>query len=117
MRYLIPVLLVAIIAAGCVLPPPGASGNPGSAKYQACISQCGPGNAGNGTYCEDGCRVQEAQDTNGTYWCDQLANKPEIPACYGTVAKSAGDRTVCDRLSNVTARNYCISAFGNPSTG
>lgn len=85
----------------------------GSANYQRCASQCGPENAGNGSFCQDGCRVQEAEDTKSTALCDQLNNQENRPSCYGIVAKAVGDLTVCNRLPEGTERNYCVSIFGS----
>lgn len=120
MRYLaLSVVLLGLLVAGCAsqggTQGPGPAGG-GSANYQRCASQCQSGNAGNGTYCVDGCRVQEAEDTNNTAWCDKLDKKANIPSCYGTVAKSAGDIKICDRLSGATDRQYCVSVFGGPGT-
>jgi hypothetical protein len=102
---------LALLICGCTSPgQPAASG---SANYQRCANQCGGGNAGNGTFCLDGCRVQEAEDAKNTAWCDALDNKANRPSCYGIVAKAVGDRTVCDRLPEGTERNYCVSIFGS----
>ncbi len=110
MRNVLLMISLAVLLAGCASPgtPPGLTG---SANYQRCAAQCGPGNAGNGTYCLDGCRVMEAVDTNNTAWCDVLDNKAERPSCYGHVAKSSSTITVCDRLSG-TEKDYCVSTFG-----
>jgi hypothetical protein len=96
----------------------GTSGGPttGSANYQNCASQCASGNAGSGAYCTDGCRLEEATRTKNTYWCDQLDKSNNIPACYGTVAKTTSDITLCDKFSG-TERSHCIAAFGSSSTG
>jgi hypothetical protein len=94
--------------------PPSATG---SATFQRCISQCGPGNAGNGTLCADGCRVQEAADTKSTSPCDSLVDQANRPSCYGTVAKAAGDLSICNAFSNATEKNYCVSVFGSPGAG
>ncbi len=112
MKYALLLIPLFLLAAGCTYT--GASPS-GSANYQRCVSQCGAGNAGNGSYCIDGCRLQEASQSNSTYWCDQLSNQANRPSCYGTVAKSSGDRTVCDRL-NSSDRQLCISIFGQPGT-
>jgi hypothetical protein len=114
-------LTFVLLLAGCLgqQTSPGANGTPtgGSANFQRCISQCAAGNAGNGTLCKDGCSVQEAADTKSTTLCDSLIDQANRPSCYGTVAKAAGDSTVCGRLSNPTDKNYCLSVFGSPSTG
>jgi hypothetical protein len=75
------------------------------------------GNAGNGTLCTDGCRMQEAADTKSTSLCEILDNPANRPSCYGTVAKSAGDLSICDRFTNATEKDYCVSVFGSPGTG
>jgi hypothetical protein len=112
---LIPLLLLAGCASqngpGIVDTGPG-----GSANFQRCASQCQGGNAGSGAFCMDGCRVQEAEDTKDTSWCDRLDNRANVPSCYGTVAKSAGDIRICDRLADDTDHNYCVSVFGGPGT-
>jgi hypothetical protein len=114
-------LAFVLLLAGCLgqqTSPAGGNGAAsGSANYQRCISQCAPGNAGNGTLCRDGCSVQEAADTKSTTLCDSLIDQANRPSCYGTVAKSSGDISVCDRLSNPTDKNHCLSVFGSPSTG
>ncbi len=114
MKNAILLVILALAVAGCTAP--GGNAPSPSANMQRCLSQCAPGNAGNGTFCKDGCRVQEASSTNNTYWCDVLDNPANRPSCYGTVAKSSGDRSVCDRLQNPTDRSYCVSVFGSPGT-
>ncbi|MFA5091292.1 MAG: hypothetical protein WC483_01495 [Candidatus Paceibacterota bacterium] len=49
--------------------------------------------------------------------CESLIDKANRPSCYGTVAKAAGDISVCNGLSNSTDKNYCVSVFGSPSSG
>jgi hypothetical protein len=115
MRYAISLILLAVLAAGCTNNG-GTASLTGSANYQNCLSQCQAGNVGNGTYCKDGCRMTEAAATNNTAWCDQLDNPATRPSCYGTVAKSAGDIKICDRLSDSTDHKYCVSTFGAPGT-
>ncbi len=88
----------------------------GSATYQECVSQCQPGNAGSGPYCVDGCRETEAALTKDTSWCDQLDNKANIPSCYGTVAKTTGDLSICDRFTG-TDKDHCVAAIGSTSAG
>jgi hypothetical protein len=117
-------LILGLLLAGCVGPgaanrtAPASGGIPpqGSANFQRCASQCGAGNYGNGTFCKDGCRLQEAADTKSTVWCDLLDQRSNRAACYGIVAKSAGDITICNHLSDDTDKNHCISAFGSSST-
>jgi hypothetical protein len=115
-------LAFVLLFAGCLQQPasPGAGAVPssgtGRANFQRCVSQCGTGNAGNGTLCMDGCRVQEAADTKSTSLCDSLVDQANRPSCYGTVAKAAGDRSICDRFSNATEKAYCVSVFGGPGT-
>ncbi|MFN7991434.1 MAG: hypothetical protein U0R44_04730 [Candidatus Micrarchaeia archaeon] len=117
MRYVVLALILAVFLAGCASVGGNQSGTGGgSANFQRCISQCGPGNSGNGSLCKDGCRVQEAEDTKSTSLCDQLDNQANRPSCYGTVAKSAGDIKVCERLTDATDKNYCVSIFGGPGT-
>ncbi len=108
-----------------VITPPGNPGKndsnktipaAGSANYQRCVSQCQHGNAGNGIFCTDGCRAEEAAGTKNTYWCDQLDNKPNIPPCYGTVAKTTGNVAVCDKFTG-TDKDHCVGAFGSTSSG
>jgi len=115
------ILALILVLAGCTQqqssPGGGNESASGSANFQQCISQCGPGNVGNGTFCKDGCRVLEAAETKSTTLCDSLENKANRPSCYGTVAKASSDISVCDRLSNATEKNYCVSVFGSPSTG
>jgi hypothetical protein len=115
-------LAFALLLAGCLQQaptqsgnntPPGAVNASGSAKFQLCISQCGAGNAGNGTLCKDGCAVQEAADTKSTARCDSLIDMANRPSCYGTVAKAAGDITICNALTNATDKDYCVSVFGS----
>ena len=96
--------------------PGNQTGNIGSANYQQCKSQCEPGNAGNGSFCTDGCRAEEGARTQNTYWCDQLDNTPNIPSCYGTVAKTTGDVTLCDKFAG-TDKDHCVAAFGSTSAG
>jgi hypothetical protein len=86
----------------------------GSANFQQCISQCEPGNAGNGASCKDGCAMQEASDTMDTTLCDSLVDMSNRPSCYGTVAKGASDISVCNRLPDATDKNHCLSVFGSP---
>jgi hypothetical protein len=122
MLTIIVVLTFAAMLAGCAqqqYPPVGGNVPPsgGSANFQRCISQCGTGNAGNGTLCKDGCSVQEAADTKSTALCDSLINQANRPSCYGTVAKAASNISVCDRFSNTTEKNYCVSVFGSPGSG
>jgi len=109
-----------LLLAGCLQQqssPGGGNGSlSGSANYQRCMSQCGTGNAGNGTLCKDGCSVQEAADTKSTTLCDSLIDQANRPSCYGTVAKASGDLSVCDRLSNPTDKDHCVSVFGSPGT-
>jgi len=88
--------------------------HPGSANYQNCVSNCLPGNEGNGSFCRDGCRAEEGARTEDTYWCDQLDNLPNIPSCYGTVAKTNGDLTLCLKFSG-TDKDHCVAAFGSTS--
>ncbi len=109
-------VVLALAIAGCTAPAGSAVPPSPSANMQRCLSQCEPGNAGNGSFCRDGCRVQEAADTNNTYWCDNLDNQANRPSCYGTVAKSAGNRSICDRLQTQTDQSYCVSVFGSPGT-
>jgi uncharacterized protein YceK len=106
LRNILLLISLALLISGCTS---SGSQNAGSANYQRCASQCG---TGNGTYCLDGCKVQEAQDTNSTLWCDQLDNKANRPSCYSIVAKSSGDIGICDRLPSGIDRNQCISNFG-----
>jgi hypothetical protein len=116
---LIVALAFALVLAGCAQQSPG-NGNvtqQGSANYQRCVSQCGVGNAGNGTLCQDGCRVQEAADTKSVSMCSYLVDQSNFASCYGTVAKASGDITVCNGLTNATQKQLCISVFGSPSTG
>lgn len=87
----------------------------GSANFQRCMTQCDSG-VGSGEFCKDGCKVQEAEDTRNTSFCDSLYKKENIPSCYGTVAKSAGDRSICNRLTNTTQRDLCTAIFGAPGT-
>ena len=104
----------------CQTSPPGTIPPvtaPGSANFQRCISQCEPGNAGNGALCRDGCSMEEAAGTKSTSLCDALDNPANRPSCYGTVAKAAGDITICDRLTDATDKNYCLSVFGSPGAG
>jgi len=112
------ILAFAMMIAGCLQQPPGGGNESasGSANFQRCMSQCGPGNAGNGTLCKDGCRVQEAEDTKSTSLCDALDDKANRPSCYGTVAKASGNLSVCNSFSNTTEKNYCVSVFGSPGT-
>jgi hypothetical protein len=107
-------LILALLLAGCASTPGGGTMT-GSANYQRCVSQCGSG-PGSGELCMDGCRVQEAEDTKDTSFCDRLDKRENIPSCYGTVAKSAGDIKICDRLADAGNRSYCIAVFGGPST-
>jgi len=118
MRNIVLLVSAVILISGCVsIGGTGTQpGQTGSANFQRCMSQCQPGNAGSGPYCEDGCRLEEASDTKDTSWCDGLDNSANRPSCYGTVAKSAGDIKVCDRLPAGTDRNYCVSIFGGPGT-
>ena len=88
----------------------------GSANYQTCVAKCGPGNAGNGEFCTDGCRAEEGARTKDIYWCDQLDNRPNVPSCYGTVAKTTGDLTLCNVFSG-TDKDHCVAAFGSTSAG
>jgi hypothetical protein len=119
------ILAIGLLLLGCTSSgPSGQSGNQsggmmagGSANYQRCVSQCSEASAGSGPNCKDGCMIQEAEDTKDTSWCDNLVNKQARPSCYGTVAKSAGDIKICDRLTDPTEKNYCIGTFGGPSTG
>jgi hypothetical protein len=92
------------------------TGNKGSANYQQCESQCTPGNAGSGEFCTDNCRAEEGARTQNTYWCDQLDNTPNIPSCYGTVAKTTGNLSLCNRFSG-TEKDHCVAAFGSTSAG
>jgi hypothetical protein len=115
-------LAFVLIFAGCTQPPASPGGenaipSGGSANFQRCVSQCGAGNAGNGTLCKDGCSVQEAADTKSTTLCDSLIDPANRPSCYGTVAKAAGDISVCDVFTNPEDKNHCLSVFGSPSTG
>jgi hypothetical protein len=105
-----------LLVFGCASQGPPGAGGQGSAAFQACVSQCGSG-AGSGDKCADGCRFTEAAKTNDTSYCDSLADRSNVPSCYGTVAKSSGDIRVCDRLQNQTSRDYCVSIFGGPGTG
>lgn len=122
MRKILGIVALAFVLmfAGCTQPqssPGGGNGvTTGSANFQRCVSQCAPGNAGNGTLCKDGCSVQEAADTKSTTLCDSLIDQANRPSCYGTVAKASGDISVCNRLSNPTDKNYCLSVFGSPGT-
>lgn len=114
---IIVVLTFAALLAGC-LQQQSSSGSgivppSGSANFQRCMSQCGAGNAGNGTLCTDGCRVQEAADTKSTSMCDSLIDQANRPSCYGTVAKASSNISVCDGLSNATDKDYCVSVFGS----
>jgi hypothetical protein len=106
-------LAFALMLAGCT----GQQGSPGypsgSANFQMCVSQCGSGNAGNGTLCKDGCSFTEAASTKSTALCDSLIDKSNRPSCYGTVAKASSNIKVCDAL-NATDKNYCVSVFGSP---
>jgi hypothetical protein len=123
MRKILGIITLAfvLLSAGCLQQPsaPGAGNESpaaGSANFQRCVSQCGTGNAGNGTLCMDGCRVQEAEDAKSTSLCDSLVNQANRPSCYGTVAKAAGDLSICDAFSNATQKSYCVSVFGAPGT-
>ncbi|MEW6035769.1 MAG: hypothetical protein AB1529_04095 [Candidatus Micrarchaeota archaeon] len=107
-------VVLAFLLAGCVSEPGGSLGA-GSANFQRCASQCGSG-PGAGELCMDGCRVQEAEDAKDTSFCDRLYKRENVPSCYGTVAKSAGDIKICDRLADAGNRSYCIAVFGGPST-
>ncbi|HSB46637.1 MAG TPA: hypothetical protein VLD37_01385 [Candidatus Bilamarchaeum sp.] len=118
------ILGIGLLLLGCTSGgAPGKGGNTssgnileaGSGNYERCVSQCNEASAGSGPNCKDGCMIQEAEDTKDTSWCDRLANQQARPSCYGTVAKSAGDIKICDRLSG-TDKNYCIGTFGGPST-
>ncbi len=110
-------LAFALLLAGCLgQQAPAQSANmssSGSANFQRCISQCGAGNSGNGTLCKDGCAVQEAADTKSTARCDTLIDMANRPSCYGTVAKAAGDITICNAFTNATEKDYCVSVFGS----
>jgi hypothetical protein len=114
-------LTFVVLLAGCLGQQTSSGGGnvplSGSANFQRCISQCGAGNVGNGTLCKDGCSVQEAADTKSTTLCDSLIDQANRPSCYGTVAKASSNISVCDRLSNPTDKNYCVSVFGSPSAG
>jgi hypothetical protein len=118
MRIIFGVILLAfaLVLAGCTQQQPqGANESTiGSANYQQCASQCEPGNAGSGEFCTDNCRAEEGARTQNTYWCDQLDNKPNIPSCYGTVAKTTGDLKLCDKFSG-TDKDHCVAAFGSTS--
>jgi len=126
MRYAILLLAaLAVVLSGCLGPAENGNqtiigGNQvqttGSANYQKCASQCDSGNAGSGAYCTDGCRLEEATRTKNTYWCDQLDNSDNIPSCYGTVAKTTADITLCDKFSGMD-KSHCVAAFGSSSTG
>ncbi|MEW6723023.1 MAG: hypothetical protein AB1324_07200 [Candidatus Micrarchaeota archaeon] len=123
----ISVVFAALALCGCLAGPAPQGGNVfvdgdgtggmGSANFQRCVGQCDEGNAGSGPICRDGCMMQEAEDTKDTSWCDGLANLQTKPSCYGTVAKAAGDIKICDRLTDQTDRNWCVSTFGGPSSG
>ncbi|MFH0737568.1 MAG: hypothetical protein V1827_02645 [Candidatus Micrarchaeota archaeon] len=120
MKRLCLVLILGLMLAGCASPGAGngtaAPQGQGSANFQRCVSQCEPGNSGNGSFCIDGCRAEEGARTQDTYWCDQLDNLPNIPSCYGTVAKTNGDMTLCNRFSG-TDKDHCVAAFGSTSAG
>ena len=117
MHLIVISLAFVVVLAGCLQQQSPAGGGTGSANFKLCVSQCGAGNAGNGTLCTDGCRMEEAADTKSTSMCESLIDKANRPSCYGTVAKAAGDISVCNGLSNSTDKNYCVSVFGSPSSG
>ncbi len=110
-------LALALVLAGCTQQsPPGGVPQQGSAKFQSCVSQCGVGNAGNGTLCQDGCRMQEAADTKSVMMCNELTDQANQASCYGTVAKASSNISVCDAFSNTTQKDYCLSVAGSTST-
>lgn len=78
--------------------------------FNRCLDLCKSG-AGSGEYCEDGCRFEQAENTQETSYCDQMDQEESIPECYGTVAIAAGDINVCNKLADTEDRNHCISTF------
>ncbi len=113
MKGALALIVLALILAGCAQQSPASGTQRVSANFQQCISQCGTGNAGNGTLCTDGCRMTEAAATKSTSMCDSLIDQANRPSCYGTVAKASSDISVCNRLTNSTDKNYCVAVFGN----
>jgi hypothetical protein len=110
-NYLSAAIFAIILLGGCVSEEPPS----GSDNLRRCMSQCMPEDQGSGLNCEEGCKIQEAQDSKDVSWCDSLGQNK--PVCYGTVAKAAGDISICKKLQDPTEKKHCIATFGGQSTG